>query len=200
MLCLFSELNFILFQLVACFNSILKKDEAIQASTSSSGVEEAFAGLTQSLKESRQKYEEDKVSWENKFKSSELALQQANTALTLAEQSSKAVTTKLEEAERRKTVLEEKLKSAEELDAKLKEAERRKGELEEKLKSSEELLRKEISLGIAKKRAAAKKYFSAGWEQRVEQSLECLVFPNGVCTSKILQGWMGFSFEEVECG
>jgi len=134
------ELNFFLFQLVTCFNIILKKDEAIRVSTSSGGVEEVFAGLTQSLRESRHKYEEDKIAWENKIKSSELALHQANTALNLTEKASKEVSVKLEEAERRKKEIERKLKSAEELDAKLKEAERHEKDLEEKLKSTEELL------------------------------------------------------------
>ena len=172
---------------MACFNALLKKDEAIESSTSSGGIEEAFAGLTQSLNESRQKYEEDKVSWESKLKSSELALHEA-------EQSSKKISTKLEEAERCKVALEEKLRTAEELGNKLKEAERRigelekkvksteeldvkpkdaeqrKGDLEEKLKSSEELLRKEISSRSARK----KKYFSAGWDKGWNKALTAL--------------------------
>ena len=149
---------------MACLNILLKKDEAIEASTSSSGVEEAFAGLTKSLTESRQKYEDDKASWEIKLQSSELALHEANKALTLAEESSKAVSIKLEEAERCKTAL----------DVKLKEAERCKGDLEEKLRSSEELLRKEISSRPARKKIVAKKYFSAGWDKGWNKALTAL--------------------------
>ena len=50
------------------FNNILEKDEAIKAASSSSEVEEALAGLSKSLEESRKKYEDDKAIWENKIK------------------------------------------------------------------------------------------------------------------------------------
>ena len=56
---------------MSCFNPILKKDEAIKALNSSSGVEEALVGLAQSLKDSRQKYDDDKVIWEKKLTSTE---------------------------------------------------------------------------------------------------------------------------------
>ena len=200
---------------MACFNALLTKDEDIEASTSSSGVEEAFAGLTQSLKESRQKYEEDKISWDNKLKSSELALHEANKALILAEQTSKAVSTKLEEAERCKTALEAKLETDKELDIKLKEVERRKGELEEnlksfegvdvklketeqckrdleeKLRSSEELLKKEISSRAARKKTVAKKYFSAGWDKGWNKALSALSSQMEYARAKFFKdGWV----------
>ena len=82
---------------MTCFNSMLEKDEAIKASTSSSGVEESFAGFTQSLKESRQKYEEDKAAWEKELQSANTTRDQAvNTSKELEKKLKIAITSKVE--------------------------------------------------------------------------------------------------------
>ena len=145
---------------MTCFNGLVKKDEAIKASSSSDGVERAFTGLTQSLAESRQKYEKDKEVWEAQLKSVELEKNQAMNKFVNSEESNK--------------VLEAKLKLAEEEVAGLKDVEQQKNNMGEKLKKAEELLKEKVSSEKAKKKVAVKKSFSAGWDKGSEKGLAAM--------------------------
>ena len=95
---------------MSCFNTIVKKDEALKASSSSSGVEDAFQDLAQSLKESRQKYDEDRGEWESKLTASEAEKVQLGNKVKDLERENKKYVEKLTSF----GDLENKLKSAEE--------------------------------------------------------------------------------------
>lgn len=139
----------------------MKKDEALKDLSSSSGVEDAFQGLTQSLKESRQKYDEDKGEWEKKLAASKAEKVQLGNKVKDLERENKKYSEKLTTF----VELKNKLKSAEEELTLLHEANRQKEELEAKLKASEDLLSEKLSSKKTKRKKAIKKSFSTGWDK-----------------------------------
>ena len=122
----------------------MKKDQVIKASTSSSDVDDALLGLTQSVKESRQQYIEEKTVWEKK-------LVVAEAERVKMDETSKNLEDKVKGLEVKHQEYDGQLKKEEEELSTLRDIKVKKEELDVKL-SSEKLRRK----------VAVKKNFSAG--------------------------------------